>query len=40
LSQARDLLNKAEEAIKQGNWEDFGKAMEELKKNLGQPGNQ
>jgi uncharacterized membrane protein (UPF0182 family) len=40
LSQARDLLNKAEEAIKQGNWEDFGKAMEELKKNLGQPGKE
>jgi uncharacterized membrane protein (UPF0182 family) len=30
LSQAREILKKAEEAIKQGNWEDFGKAMDEL----------
>lgn len=34
LSHARSLLKKAEEAINQGNWEDFGKAMEELKTSL------
>ena len=39
LSQAREILKKAEEAMKQGNWEDFGKAMEELKKTLARPGN-
>jgi uncharacterized membrane protein (UPF0182 family) len=31
LSQAREILKKAEEAIKQGKWEDFGKAMDELR---------
>jgi uncharacterized membrane protein (UPF0182 family) len=30
LSQARKVLQKAKEAIGQGKWEDFGKAMEEL----------
>jgi uncharacterized membrane protein (UPF0182 family) len=30
LSRAREILNKAEEAIRKGNWEDFGKAMDEL----------
>jgi uncharacterized membrane protein (UPF0182 family) len=30
LSQARETLRKAQEAIKQGKWEDFGKAMDEL----------
>jgi uncharacterized membrane protein (UPF0182 family) len=30
LSQAREILDKAEEALKQGKWEDFGKAMDEL----------
>ncbi len=34
LSHARDLLKKAEKAINQGNWEDFGKAMEKLKTSL------
>jgi ribosomal protein S20 len=36
LSQAREILKKAEEAIKQGNWEDFGKAMDELQSVLRQ----
>jgi len=40
LSHARTLLNQAQEAIKQGRWEDFGKAMEELKKVLGRPDHQ
>jgi len=41
LSQARDLLKKAEEALKQGKWEDFGKAMQELQGALGpQPAKQ
>jgi uncharacterized protein len=40
LSQAREILNKAEQAVKQGNWEDFGKAMDELQGVLGrQPSN-
>jgi uncharacterized membrane protein (UPF0182 family) len=30
LSHAREYLKKAQEAMKQGKWEDFGKAMEEL----------
>ena len=39
LSKARAVLKKAEEGMKQGNWEDFGKAMEELKNILGGSGN-
>jgi uncharacterized membrane protein (UPF0182 family) len=35
LSQARKELEKAEKALQQGKWEDFGKAMETLKKVLG-----
>ena len=34
---ARRDLERAEKAIQQGNWEDFGKAMEDLKRLLGQP---
>ncbi|MGE5256359.1 MAG: UPF0182 family protein, partial [Hyphomicrobiales bacterium] len=34
LSQARELLNKAEEATREGKWDDFGKALEELKTTL------
>jgi uncharacterized membrane protein (UPF0182 family) len=30
LSRAREILNTAEEAIQNGKWEDFGKAMDEL----------
>jgi uncharacterized membrane protein (UPF0182 family) len=30
LSQAREIFMKAQEALKQGKWEDFGKAMENL----------
>jgi uncharacterized membrane protein (UPF0182 family) len=37
LNQARKELEEAEKAIQKGRWEDFGKAMEELKKLLGQP---
>ena len=41
LSQARDLLKKAEEALKQGKWQDFGKGMQELQRVLGpQPTKQ
>ena len=36
LSRAREDLMKAEEAMRQGKWEDFGKAMHDLKKSLGQ----
>jgi uncharacterized membrane protein (UPF0182 family) len=36
LSRAREILKKATEAIKQGKWEDFGKAMDELQGILGQ----
>lgn len=36
LSQAREVLKKAEGAIKAGKWEDFGKAMDELQGILGQ----
>jgi uncharacterized membrane protein (UPF0182 family) len=34
LVQARDALNRAQKALEQGQWEEFGKAMEELKKIL------
>ena len=34
LSHAREILKKAEEALRQGKWEDFGKAMDELKGSL------
>jgi uncharacterized membrane protein (UPF0182 family) len=34
LTQARKELEKAQNAIQQGRWEDFGKAMERLKKLL------
>ena len=34
LKRAREELNKAQESIQQGKWEDFGKAMEALKKAL------
>jgi DNA-binding GntR family transcriptional regulator len=37
LNQARKELEEAEKAVQKGRWEDFGKAMEELKKLLGQP---
>jgi len=37
LIQARKDLERAEKAIQQGSWEDFGKAMEELRRLLGQP---
>jgi uncharacterized membrane protein (UPF0182 family) len=30
LTQAREIFMKAQEALKQGKWEDFGKAMEKL----------
>jgi hypothetical protein len=36
LGRAREDLMKAEEAMRQGKWEDFGKAMQDLKKSLGQ----
>jgi uncharacterized membrane protein (UPF0182 family) len=34
LSQVRDLLHRAEQALSQGKWEDFGRAMEKLKASL------
>ena len=34
LSEAKKDFEKAEEAMKQGKWEDFGKAMGELKQVL------
>jgi uncharacterized membrane protein (UPF0182 family) len=34
LSHAREILMKAQDALKQGKWEDFGKAMEELQRVL------
>ena len=34
LVQARDALARAQKALEQGQWEEFGKAMEELKKIL------
>jgi uncharacterized protein len=37
LNRAREDLKEAEQAIRQGRWEDFGKAMEKLKALLGQP---
>jgi uncharacterized membrane protein (UPF0182 family) len=37
LNRAREDLKEAEQAIRQGRWEDFGKAMEKLKTLLGQP---
>jgi uncharacterized protein len=37
LNQAKKALNRAQEAMQQGNWEDFGKAMELLRKAL-KPG--
>jgi uncharacterized membrane protein (UPF0182 family) len=36
LTRAREDLKKAEEAMRQGKWEDFGKSMQELKQSLGQ----
>jgi uncharacterized membrane protein (UPF0182 family) len=35
LSEAQKDFEKAEEAVKEGKWEDFGKAMQELKQTLG-----
>jgi uncharacterized membrane protein (UPF0182 family) len=37
LTEARKEFEKAEKAIQQGRWEDFGKAMEELKGLLSRP---
>jgi len=34
LAGAREDLKKAEKAMRQGEWEDFGKAMQELKQSL------
>jgi uncharacterized membrane protein (UPF0182 family) len=34
LNQARKAFGKAQKAMQQGKWEDFGKAMESLKKTL------
>ena len=34
LLRARDHLNKAQKALQQGNWEDFGQAMQALQKAL------
>jgi uncharacterized membrane protein (UPF0182 family) len=34
LSKARSEIEKAEKSLQQGNWEDFGKAMERLKQLL------
>jgi hypothetical protein len=34
LNQARKALDNAQQAIQQGKWEDFGKAMQSLKKAL------
>jgi uncharacterized protein len=39
LSQARELFKRAEEAGKEGKWEDFGKAVEELKNTLNPPAS-
>jgi uncharacterized membrane protein (UPF0182 family) len=36
LARARNTLNAAQEALQKGKWEDFGKAMETLKKILTQ----
>jgi uncharacterized membrane protein (UPF0182 family) len=36
LARAREDLDKAEQAMSQGKWEEFGKAMQELKKSLSQ----
>jgi uncharacterized membrane protein (UPF0182 family) len=36
LTRAREDLKKAEEAMRQGKWEDFGRAMQQLKQSLGQ----
>jgi uncharacterized protein len=37
LLRARDKFNKAQQALEQGKWQDFGNAMEELKKILTLP---
>ena len=34
LLRAREHLNKAQKALQQGNWEDFGQAMQALQKAL------
>jgi len=39
LSRARGLLEKAQQALRQGNWEDFGKAMDQLQQYLQQQPN-
>jgi uncharacterized membrane protein (UPF0182 family) len=39
LDQARKHLDDAQEAMRQGNWQDFGKAMQALKQTLA-PGQQ
>ena len=36
LSKAREVLQKAEEALREGDWDMFGRAMQELKGLLGQ----
>ncbi len=35
LARSRDQIERAEEALRQGEWEAFGKAMQELKRVLG-----
>jgi uncharacterized membrane protein (UPF0182 family) len=40
LIQARKEFQKAEKAIQQGRWEDFGKAMKELKEFLSKPSKE
>ena len=37
LSQAREIFKRAEKASKEGKWENFGKAMDELKSALNPP---
>jgi uncharacterized membrane protein (UPF0182 family) len=34
LSQARDALAQAQKTLEQGQWQEFGKAMDELEKIL------
>ncbi len=35
-----DLMQDAENALRQGNWTDFGRAMDKLKAHLSQPGQE
>ena len=39
LKEARERFEEAQQALRKGNWQDFGKAMEQLQRLLQQGGD-